>query len=76
MHDPASPQPSPSNPEVAAIEMLAETIRELVTLAETLPVAAGDAERAAEVLERNGEDLAEVASLIRQARARSERFLP
>jgi hypothetical protein len=69
-------QPSPANPEVDATEIIAETLKELVTLTETLPVAAKDAERTAKVLDRLSEDLAEAATLVRRAAARATRFLP
>jgi hypothetical protein len=64
------------NPESDAVEMIGETIRELVTLAETLPVPAARAEPAAKILDRLSEDLAEAATLVRRATARSQRFLP
>jgi hypothetical protein len=68
--------PSPPSLEIDATEMIAETLQELVTLAESLPVAAKDAERTAKVLDRLSEDLAESATLIRRAAARATRFLP
>jgi hypothetical protein len=76
MHDPASPQPSPSNPEVEAIEIVGETTRELVAAAEQLPAQPERAEALARVFDRLSEDLAEAAKLIRQAAARTERFMP
>jgi hypothetical protein len=69
-------QPTPPGLEAEAAEMIAETLQELVTLAESLPVAAKDAERTAKVLDRLSEDLAESATLIRRAAARATRFLP
>ena len=68
--------PTPPSLEIDATEMIAETLQELVTLAESLPVAAKDAERTAKVLDRLSEDLAESATLIRRAAARATRFLP
>ncbi len=60
-------QPAPpSQPglEAEAAEMIAEVLQELATLAESLPVAAKDAERTAKVLDRLSEDLAESATLM------------
>jgi hypothetical protein len=68
--------PTPPSLEIDATEMIAETLQELVTLTETLPVATKDAERTAKVLDRLSEDLAESATLIRRAAARATRFLP
>jgi hypothetical protein len=68
--------PSQPSLEIDATEMIAETLQELVTLTETLPVATKDAERTAKVLDRLSEDLAEAANLVRRAAARATRFLP
>jgi hypothetical protein len=76
MHDPASPQPSPSNPEVDAIEIVGEAARELVAAAEQLPAQPGQAEALARIFDRISEDVAEAAVLIRRADARRQRFLP
>ena len=76
MHDPASPQPSPSNPEVDAIEIVGEAARELVAAAEQLPAQPGHAEALARIFDRISEDVAEAAVLIRRADARRQRFLP
>lgn len=76
MHDDPSPQPSPSNPAIDAVEMVGETLKELTTVAETLPVAVVDAEKTAKILDRLSEDLAEAATLVRRAAARERRFLP
>jgi hypothetical protein len=68
--------PSPSNPAIDAIDMVGETLKELTTLAETLPVALSGAEKAAQVLDRLAEDLTEAAVLVRRAAARETRFRP
>lgn len=67
---------NPAIGTVDAIEIIGETVIDLVTLAESMPVTAGTAEDAAEILDRLSEDLAEAATLIRQAGARSERLRP
>jgi hypothetical protein len=76
MHDPASPQPSPSNPAIEAIEIVGEATCELVAAAGELPAKPDRAEALARVFERISEDLGEAASLIRQAAARDERLMP
>ncbi len=56
--------------------MIGETLAELTAVTETLPVATGDAEGVAKILDRLSEDLAEAATLVRRAAAREQRFLP
>jgi hypothetical protein len=76
VHDDSSPQPSPSNPAIDAIDMIRETQAELTTVSEAMPAPASDAERFAQILDRLSEDLAEAAVLVRRAAARETRFRP
>jgi hypothetical protein len=76
MHDPASPQPSPSNPAIEAIETVGGVVTDLVEVAELLPVPASEAERVAKILDRLSEELAEAAGLFRKASARDARLMP
>jgi hypothetical protein len=64
------------NPAIEAIEIVGETTRELVAAAEQLPAQPDRAEPLARIFDRLSEDLAEAASLIRQAAVRNERFMP
>ena len=72
--DPTSP--TPSNPAADAAEMINETINELTTVFQAMPVPAYDAEKIAMVLDRAAEDIAEVAVLVRRAATRETRLLP
>jgi len=76
VHDDSSPQPSPSNPAIDAIDMIRETVNELTALDGLLPAPASDAEKTAKILDRLSEDLAEAAVLVRRAAKRETRFLP
>jgi hypothetical protein len=64
------------HPAIEAIEIVGETTRELVAVAEQLPAQPDKAEPLARIFDRLSEDLAEAARLIRQAAARSERLTP